>query len=68
MTNVIVTTSYNIKKDIESFEIDNMLIFYILHGFQNRLDIVMHRLWFKIYKVDNSILETLLSSFCVNLI
>ena len=68
MTNVIVTTSYNIEKDIESFEIDNMLIFYILHGFQNRLDIVMHRLWFKIYKVDNSILETLLSSFCVNLI
>ena len=68
MTNVIFTTSYNIKKDIESFEIDNMLIFYILHGFQNRLDIVMHRLWFKIYKVDNSILETLLSSFCVNLI
>ena len=68
MTNVIVTTSYNIEKDIESFEIDNMLIFYILYGFQNRLDIVMHRLWFKIYKVDNSILETLLSSFYVNLI
>ena len=68
MTNVIVTTSYNIEKDIESFEIDNMLIFYILHGFQNRLDIVMHRLWFEIYKVDNSILETLLSSFYVNLI
>ena len=68
MTNVIVTTSYNIKKDIESFEIDNMLIFYILYGFQNRLDIIMHRLWFEIYKVDNSILETLLSSFYVNLI
>ena len=68
MTNVIVTTSYNIEKDIESFEIDNMLIFYILYGFQNRLDIVMHRLWFEIYKVDNSILETLLSSFYVNLI
>jgi len=32
MTNVIVTTSYNIEKDIESFEIDDMLIFYILHS------------------------------------
>ena len=64
MMNDIVITLYN-KKDIESFEINDMLILYTLYGLQSRLDIVVYRLWSEIY---NSILETILSSFGINLI
>ena len=64
MMNDIVITLYN-KKDIESFEINDMLILYTLYGLQSRLDIVVYRLWSEIYK---SILETILSSFGINLI